>query len=96
MEDLEADVVIFDDELSPRHQRELEKAFGEDVKVIDRPRLFWISLPSMHKPMKAAAGGAGSTGIPVAAIDTHVDPPCAPGRRPGRRCVRWCRFAWPW
>jgi GTP-binding protein HflX len=33
------DVVLFDDELSPRHQRELEKAFGEDVKVLDRTAL---------------------------------------------------------
>jgi GTP-binding protein HflX len=37
--DSNAQVVIFDDELSPRHQRELEKAFGEDVKVIDRSAL---------------------------------------------------------
>jgi GTP-binding protein HflX len=36
---LEANVIIFDDELSPRHQRELEKAFGEDLKVIDRSAL---------------------------------------------------------
>ncbi|HIQ02785.1 MAG TPA: GTPase HflX, partial [Anaerolineales bacterium] len=34
-----ADVVIFDEELSPRHQRELEKAVGEDVKVLDRTAL---------------------------------------------------------
>ncbi len=39
VEELDADVVIFDDELSPRHQRELETAFGEDVKVIDRTAL---------------------------------------------------------
>jgi GTP-binding protein HflX len=31
--------VIFDDELSPRQQRELEKALGEEVKVIDRTAL---------------------------------------------------------
>jgi GTP-binding protein HflX len=31
-----ARVVIFDEELSPRHQRELEKLFGEDIRVIDR------------------------------------------------------------
>lgn len=37
--ELQADVVIFDDELSPRHQRELEGIFGEDVKVIDRTAL---------------------------------------------------------
>ena len=39
IDDLEADVIIFDDELSPRHQRELEKEFGDDVKVIDRTAL---------------------------------------------------------
>jgi GTP-binding protein HflX len=31
--------VIFDDELSARHQRELEKIFGENVKVLDRSAL---------------------------------------------------------
>ena len=35
----DAEVVIFDDELSPRHQRELEKRFGQDVKVLDRSAL---------------------------------------------------------
>ena len=39
LEDCEADVVIFDAELSPRHLRELEKIFGENVKVIDRTAL---------------------------------------------------------
>lgn len=34
-----ADLVIFDDELSPRHFRELEKAFGEHVRVLDRTTL---------------------------------------------------------
>ena len=34
-----ADVVLFDGELSPRHERELEKSFGEGVKVIDRTAL---------------------------------------------------------
>ena len=34
-----ASTLIFDDELSPRHQRELEKALGEDVKVLDRTAL---------------------------------------------------------
>ena len=33
---LEADCVIFDDELSPRHQRELEKRLGANVLVMDR------------------------------------------------------------
>ncbi len=30
------DVVVFDDELSPRHQRELEEVLGENVTVLDR------------------------------------------------------------
>ncbi len=39
VEELGANVVIADDELLPRHLRELEKAFGEDVKVLDRTAL---------------------------------------------------------
>jgi len=38
-EELGADMVLFDDELSPRHQRELEEVFGNKVKVIDRTAL---------------------------------------------------------
>jgi GTP-binding protein HflX len=34
-----ADVILFDEELSPRHQRELEKLFGEEVRVLDRTAL---------------------------------------------------------
>ena len=33
------EVVIFDDELSPRHQRELEKQLGRDLRVLDRTAL---------------------------------------------------------
>jgi GTP-binding protein HflX len=36
---LGANTVIFDDELSPRHQRDLEEALGENAKVIDRSAL---------------------------------------------------------
>jgi GTPase len=39
VEDSLAEVVIFDNELSPRHQRELELKLGEVVKVIDRTAL---------------------------------------------------------
>jgi len=38
-EDLDYNVVIFDDELSPRQQRELEKALGDSVKLLDRTAL---------------------------------------------------------
>ena len=37
--ELGAQMVIFDDELSPRHQRELEDVFGDKVRVIDRTAL---------------------------------------------------------
>ena len=35
----QASVVIFDDELSPRQQRELERVLGDAVKVVDRTAL---------------------------------------------------------
>jgi GTP-binding protein HflX len=37
--ELGVDMVIFDDELSPRHQRELEEVLGFSIKVIDRTAL---------------------------------------------------------
>ena len=36
---LDVTVLIFDDELSPRHQRELEKQLGESVRLLDRSAL---------------------------------------------------------
>ena len=39
VEELQVDVVLFDEELSPRHQRELENIFGEKVRIIDRTAL---------------------------------------------------------
>jgi GTP-binding protein HflX len=39
MEETNADIALFDDELSPRHQRELEEIFGDKVQVIDRTAL---------------------------------------------------------
>lgn len=38
-ESLKADLVVFDEELSPRHFRELEKELGKFVRVIDRTTL---------------------------------------------------------
>jgi GTPase len=38
-EDSLTQVVVFDDELSPRHQRELEKAVGAKLRVLDRTAL---------------------------------------------------------
>ena len=47
IEELNAGVIIFDDELSPRHQRELEKIFGEEIKVIDRTALI-LDIFALH------------------------------------------------
>lgn len=46
-EELDADMVIFDNELSPRHQRELEKAFSESIRVIDRTALI-LDIFALH------------------------------------------------
>ncbi len=39
IDELDAEIVIFDNELNPRHQRELEKLFESDVRVLDRTAL---------------------------------------------------------
>lgn len=52
--EMRADMVIFDDELSPRHQRELEKRLGEDVQVIDRSALI-LEIFSQHARTREGA-----------------------------------------
>lgn len=49
-----ADVVIFDDELSPRHQRELEELFGDRVKVLDRTGLI-LDIFAQHANTREGA-----------------------------------------
>ena len=49
-----ANVIIFDDELSPRHQRELEKALGEGVKVLDRTALI-LDIFAQHAQTREGA-----------------------------------------
>jgi GTPase len=39
IEELQGEVLLFDEELSPRHLRELENIFGESVRVLDRTAL---------------------------------------------------------
>jgi GTP-binding protein HflX len=51
---LDAKVVIFDDELSPRHQRELEKRFGENIKVLDRSALI-LDIFAQHAHTREGA-----------------------------------------
>ena len=49
-----ADVVIFDDELSPRHGRELEKALGDGIKVLDRTALI-LDIFAQHANTREGA-----------------------------------------
>lgn len=47
-----ADVIIFDDELTPRHLRELSKRFGQSVRVLDRTALI-LDIFAQHANTKA-------------------------------------------
>jgi GTP-binding protein HflX len=53
-EALEAEVVVFDDELSPRHQRELEKRFGDAIKLLDRSALI-LDIFAQHARTREGA-----------------------------------------
>ncbi len=46
-EELGVGVVLFDEELSPRHQRELEELLGKNLKLIDRSALI-LDIFSQH------------------------------------------------
>jgi GTP-binding protein HflX len=48
------DVVVFDDELSPRHQRELEEALGETVTILDRTGLI-LDIFAQHASTREGA-----------------------------------------
>jgi GTP-binding protein HflX len=52
--ELAADAVVFDDELSPRHQRELEKALGEEIKLLDRTSLI-LDIFAQHASTREGA-----------------------------------------
>lgn len=53
-EELKADVILFDDELSPRHQRELEEALGKSFRLIDRTALI-LDIFAQHANTKDGA-----------------------------------------
>jgi GTP-binding protein HflX len=54
VEELVADIVLFDDELNPRHQRELEKIFPETVRVVDRTALI-LDIFAQHAQTREGA-----------------------------------------
>lgn len=49
-----AQAVIFDDELSPRHQRELSKKLGNEVKLLDRSALI-LDIFAQHAKTREGA-----------------------------------------
>jgi len=51
VEETLSQVVIFDDELSPRHQRELQEALGQNVRVLDRTALI-LDIFAQHAHSK--------------------------------------------
>lgn len=53
-EEVLADLILFDDELSPRHQRELESVFPEGVRVLDRSALI-LDIFAQHASTKEGA-----------------------------------------
>jgi len=54
VQELEVDVILFDDELSPRHQRELEEILGEEIRVIDRTALI-LDIFAQHAQTREGA-----------------------------------------
>lgn len=54
VEEFQAEVILFDDELSPRHLRELEKIFGENTRIIDRTALI-LDIFAQHADTREGA-----------------------------------------
>ena len=54
VQELGADLIVFDDELSPRHQRNLEKIMGDGVRVLDRTALI-LDIFAQHARTREGA-----------------------------------------
>lgn len=54
VDELDVQVVLFDEELSPRHLREMEKVFGENVHVLDRTALI-LDIFAQHASTREGA-----------------------------------------
>jgi len=51
VEETMSDIIIFDDELNPRHQRELNRIMGQNVRIIDRTSLI-LDIFAQHAKTK--------------------------------------------
>jgi GTP-binding protein HflX len=54
VEEFSADVVVFDEELSPRHLRELERIFNDDARILDRTALI-LDIFAQHAHTREGA-----------------------------------------
>ena len=54
VEELSGEVILFDEELSPRHLRELEQIFGNDVRILDRTALI-LDIFAQHASTREGA-----------------------------------------
>ena len=54
VEETQAEVIIFDDELSPRHLRELEAIFRGEIRIIDRTALI-LDIFAQHASTREGA-----------------------------------------
>jgi GTP-binding protein HflX len=54
VEETQAEVVLFDEELSPRHLRELERSFGDNVRLLDRTALI-LDIFAQHANTREGA-----------------------------------------
>ncbi len=53
-EEFQAEMIVFDEELSPRHLRQLEKILGEKIRVIDRTALI-LDIFAQHASTREGA-----------------------------------------
>ena len=53
-EEVQADVILFDEELSSRHLRELEKVFGDNIRILDRTALI-LDIFAQHAATREGA-----------------------------------------
>lgn len=66
VEETQAEVVLFDEELSPRHLRELEKILGDSVRILDRTALI-LDIFAQH-----AATREGSLQVELAQYEYRL------------------------
>ena len=85
-EENKIDTIIFDDELSPRQIRNIEKELK--IRILTELVLSLVFLPCEQNSSCQSTSRTSSISIFIAASNTHVDAPGASIRR------RRCYYAW--